>query len=79
MTPTKYWIGRSRVMESDLDKYVEQGLLKSSLRGPCHAPGQEEVPQPELYEAVVFHDFFEVGLRFPCENFVGEVLQRFNL
>jgi hypothetical protein len=40
----------------------------------CHAPGREEVPCPEPYEAVVFHDFFEAGLRFPCEDFVGKVL-----
>jgi hypothetical protein len=79
LTPVTYWIGRSRVTEADLDKYVEQGLLKSTLRGLCRAPGREEVPRPEPYEAVVFCDFFEARLRFPCEDFVGEVLQCFNL
>ena len=74
-----YRIGRSRITEADLDKYVEQGLLKSMLRGLCCAPGQEEVPHPEPYEAVVFCYLFEAGLRFPCEDFVGKVLQRFNL
>ena len=79
LTPITYRIGRSRATEANLDKYVEQGLLKASLRGLCHAPGQEEVPRPEPYETVVFHDFFEPGLRFPCEVFVGKVLQWFNL
>jgi hypothetical protein len=40
---------------------------------------RREVPRPEPYEAVVFWDFFETGLGFPCEDFEGEVLQRFNL
>jgi hypothetical protein len=79
LTPVTYRIGRSRVTEAKLDKYVDQGLLKPTLRRLCGAPGREEVPHPEPYEAVVFHDFFEAGLRFPCEDFVGEVLQRFNL
>jgi hypothetical protein len=39
LTPTTYRIGRSRVIEADLDKYVEHGLIKSTLRGLCHAPG----------------------------------------
>lgn len=79
LTPVSYRFGRSHVKEADLDKYVEEGLLRSNLRGLCRAPGSEEVPCPEPYEAVVFRDFFEAGLRFPCEDFVGEVLQRFNM
>ena len=54
LTPASYRIGQSRVTEVDLDKYVEQGLLKSMLRGLCRAPRQEEVPHPKPYEAVVF-------------------------
>ena len=37
------------------------------------------MPKLEPYEVVVFWDFFEAGLHFPCEDFVGEVLSRFNL
>ena len=29
LTPITYRIGRSRVMDTELDKYVEQGLLKA--------------------------------------------------
>jgi hypothetical protein len=79
LTLVTYRLGRSRVTKAELDKYVKRGILKSSLCGLCRAPGQEEVPYPKPYEAVVFCDFFEAGLRFPCEDFVGEVLQRFNL
>ena len=62
LEPATYRIGRSSLTEAVLDEYVEKGLLKASLRSLCRAPGREEVPQPEPYEAVVFHDFFEVGL-----------------
>ena len=41
LTPITYWIGCSRVMEGELDKYVERGILKSSLRGLCHDLGRE--------------------------------------
>lgn len=65
--------------EEDIDDYVGCGLIKADHRSWCHAPEREEVPKPEPYEAIVFRDFFEAGLCFPCEDFVGEVLQRFNL
>ena len=58
LEPATYRIGRSSLTEAVLDEYVEKGLLKASLRSLCRAPGREEVPQPEPYEAVVFHDFF---------------------
>ena len=61
-------------MEVELDKYVDQGILKPSICSLCRALGQEEVPHQEPYEAVVFSDFFEARLRFPYEDFVGEVL-----
>ena len=79
LTLVTYRIGHSRVAKVDLDKYVEQGLLIASLCGLWYTLGPEEVPRLEPYEAVIFHSFFEAGLRFPCEDFVGKVLQRFNL
>lgn len=74
LSPTTYWIGRSHVTDDDLGEYVECGLIKASLHGLCRAPGQKEVPNPKPYEAVVFWDFSEAGLRFPYEDFVDEVL-----
>jgi hypothetical protein len=71
--------GRSKVAETVLDEYVADGLLHRTMRDWCCAPGHEEVPQPEPYEAIVFWDFFKSGLWFPCEDFVGEVLQHFDL
>ena len=66
LTLAMYRICHSCVTKKDLDDYVAQGLLKSSLRGLCCALGREKVPCPKPYDAVVFHDFFEVGLWFPC-------------
>ena len=39
LTLATYRIGRSRVTEAELDKYVDQGLLKPTLHGLCRAPG----------------------------------------
>lgn len=79
LEPATYRIGRSSVSEADLDEYVKEELLKPTLHSWCCALGREEVPRPKPCEVVVFHDFFKVGLRFPCEDFVSEVLQRFKL
>lgn len=62
-----------------LDGYGTNGLFSAGVRQACRAPGHEEVPLPEPYEAVVFQDFFSARLCFPCEGFLCEVLERFNL
>ena len=72
LTLITYWIGHSRITEADLDKYVEQGLLKASLRGLCRAPGQEEVPRPEPYEAVVFYEFLNLDCDFPVRTWLAK-------
>lgn len=77
--PSSYRLGRSCVTEETLDRFVEDGLLSLDVRLGCRAPRQEEISAPEAYEAVIFRDFLTVGLRFPCERFVCEVLERFNL
>jgi hypothetical protein len=74
-----YHLGRSQVTDSMIDEFVHQGLIDTLLRSYCRAPGMEEVPRPESYEVVVFWDFFVAGFRFPCEDFIGGVLQHFRL
>ena len=44
LTLVIYRQGHSRVTEAKLNKYVERGILKSSLRGLCRALGREEIP-----------------------------------
>jgi hypothetical protein len=79
LEPATYRLGRSKVTEAELDRYLAEGLIHPAMRAHCRAPGSEEVPRPKPYEAVVFRDFFKAGLRFPHEDFVGEVLQWFDL
>lgn len=57
LTLATYRIFCSCVTKKDLDDYVAQGLLKSSLHGLCCALGREKVPYPEPYEAIVFSRF----------------------
>ena len=54
LSPTTYRIGRSRMMDDDLDEYVERGLIKALLRDLMCALGWEEVPNLEPYEVIVF-------------------------
>lgn len=67
------------MIEEVLDGYAASGLFSAGVRLACRAPGQKEVLIPEPYEAVVFWDFFSSGLCFPCEGFLCEVLEWFNL
>jgi hypothetical protein len=39
LTPVMYRIGRTRVIEEDLDDYIGRGLIKASMRDLCRAPG----------------------------------------
>lgn len=71
-------IGHSRVSNEVLQEYIRQGLLNSEFSMNFHAP-RKEVPQPKPYEAVVFRDYFVTGLCFPCETFIGGVLEHFKV
>lgn len=77
--PSNYQLSRSQVTEEILDEYVKDGLMSPAVRLACRAPRREEVSAPKAYEAVIFYDFLTAGLRFPCEHFVCEVLEGFNL
>ena len=59
-----------------IQEYVNKGYLElDSLGHPqFRPPGNEIVPQPKPFEAVVFRDFFATGLHFPLEPFVSGVL-----
>ena len=67
--------GLSRVTSSDLDDYA---MATWFVRDSTRPSGGETIPDPEDDEVIVLKEFFEAGLRFPCEDFVGEVLQCFN-
>ena len=74
-------LGRSRVTHKLIQDYVNKGYLETNSLGhqQFRPPGKETIPQPKPYEAVVFRDFFVVGLHFPLEPFVSGVLDRFGV
>lgn len=55
--------------------YEDRGYF---LKGDGRAPKNETVPTPQAGEVVVFYDFFAVGLRFPCDPLLIDILDRFN-
>jgi hypothetical protein len=63
LTPMTYRIGRSRVIEADLNKYVEQGLLKSTLRGLCHTSGMKRCSAWSLMKP----SFFIISLKLDSD------------
>lgn len=78
---TVFILGYSRVNHSQILEYINRGYIApdSAGRPQYQPPGNEIVPKPRPYEAVVFRDFFAAGLKFPLDNFVSMVLERFNL
>lgn len=59
----------------EIQDYVNKGCLKPESPTSFRPSGDEVVPRPKPYEAVVFRDFFVAGLDFPIEPFIGEVLE----
>jgi hypothetical protein len=45
--------------------------------GNGRAPLDEQIPNPEANEVIVFHDFFTCRLRFPCDLVLLAILERF--
>lgn len=76
-TTCSFYLGRSKVTHMDIQDYVNKGYLWPDTGTSFHLPGNETMPRPKPYEAMVFHDFFIAGLDFPLEGFVSEVLERF--
>jgi hypothetical protein len=70
-----FYLGRSKVTHNLIPDYVNKDYLRPLT--PCSfcPPGDEVIPKPRPYEAAVFHDYFIVGLDFPLEGFVSEVLR----
>jgi hypothetical protein len=69
--PNTCFMGRSLMMEADLDILVLEGCFSTS---DCRPPGRETTPKPRKNESVVFHDFFTVGLRLPVSKRFDEIL-----
>jgi hypothetical protein len=47
------------------------------LKGYGHPPGVESVPDPRVNKAMVFKDFFAVGLCMPPHPVLVDILRKF--
>jgi hypothetical protein len=62
-------VGRIRQIES-LGYFAE---------GSARQPREEIIPEPNFDEAVVFEEFFTVGLRMPPHHVLTEILLKFRV
>lgn len=58
-----------------MDFYVSKGYFPE---GAARPPGDDLVPTPQISEAVVFRDFFTIGLRFACDKTLPRILERYS-
>lgn len=69
--------GHSLMDKEELDKMVRRNIL---VADQVRLPPEGEVnPKPKPNECVVFRDLFHAGLRFPCQDFIEDVLAAFNI
>ena len=75
--PPTFRLGRSAVTDIVLDDLAECGLI---VRERAAAPDPSEViPRPRNNQIVVFTDYFEVGLRLPCNVVLERILFNFEV
>nr|AAT85788.1 putative gypsy type transposon [Oryza sativa Japonica Group]ABF96892.1 Transposable element protein, putative, Transposase_28 [Oryza sativa Japonica Group] len=70
------FLGVSLMDDVELAKLVSSGAL---VKGQAFAPGKAVVPKPVDNRTVVFAVFFEVGLRFPCNVLLPDILRLFQV
>jgi hypothetical protein len=68
--------GESKVTTVLIREYEAAGFFPV---GVGRAPLDEQIPNPELGEIVVFRDFFTCGLRFPCDPLLPAILDKFSV
>ena len=68
--------GKSLMIEEALGPFIQ---MKTLLRDQVCLLGKEIVPKPEPDEAVILKDYFTVGLQFPVEDLVKDILDAYNI
>jgi hypothetical protein len=74
--PPSFVFGESKVTANLIREYEAAGFFPA---GSGRAPLGEQVPTPEEDEVVVFCDFFNCGLRFPCDPLLPAILDKFSV
>jgi hypothetical protein len=71
-----YDFGSSSVTVGRIQQLESLGYF---AEGSTHEPGEETIPEPNTDEAVVFEEFFVVGLRMPPHPVFTEILLKFQV
>jgi hypothetical protein len=77
--PSHLEFGRSTVTEDDMPKLMKLGYFSESKKKLIRFGGEEITPKPEKDEVVVFKSFFKAGLRFPLNEMIAYVLEKFGI
>jgi hypothetical protein len=77
--PSHLEFGRSTVTEDDMPKLIKLGYFSESKKKLFRFGGEEITPKPEKDEVVVFKSFFKAGLKFPLNEMVADVLEKFGI
>jgi hypothetical protein len=71
--------GRSTVTEDVMPKLMKLGYFSKAKKELIRFGGEEITPKPEKDEVVVFKSFFKAGLRFPLNEMIADVLEKFGI
>jgi hypothetical protein len=77
--PSHLEFGRSTVTEDDMPKLMKLGSFSEAKKKLIRFGGEEITPKPEKDEVVVFKSFFKAGLRFPLNEMIADVLEKFGI
>jgi hypothetical protein len=77
--PSHLDFGKSTVSEADMTMMTKLGYFKEADKGLVRFGGEESIPKPENDEVVVFKSFFKAGLKFPLQEMIAEVLEKFRI
>jgi hypothetical protein len=70
---------KSTVYEADVPVMMKLGYFGEAEKKLIRFAGEETTPEPKNNEVVVFKSFFRVGLRFPLNEMIGEVLDNYEI
>lgn len=66
-----FYLGLSKVTHQLIQEYVNKNHLRPLTASSFCPLGDEVIPWPKPYEAMVFRNYFVAGLDFPLEDFVS--------
>jgi hypothetical protein len=77
--PSHIEFGKSTVTEDDMVMMRKLGYFGEVESKLVRFAGEEIILEPKEDKVVIFKSFFRVGLRFPLNDMIGEVLKNFEI